>query len=153
MRTEITLLSRYNLHLLDTIAQDVFDTPVDTGRLPAFLADGAQNLFLAVRNGTVIGQLKAVVHRHPEKAPGLFVEELGVSPAFQRRGVATALMAATTTLAENLGCSEIWLATEPENDGANALYHGLGMTGQHVVMYSRSLGTRDEGSPAPQPDT
>lgn len=153
MVTEVTLLSRFNLHLLDRVADDVFDAAIEPGRLPAYLADPAQRLFVAVQAGQVIGQLKAVIHRHPEKAPSLYVEELGVSPAYQRRGIATALMAAATTLAENLGCAEIWLATEPENASANAFYKAINMSGQHVVLYSRSVGATGEHSPAPSPDT
>lgn len=153
MDLQITLLSRFNLHLLEQVAPDVFDQPVDPPRLPAYLSDPAQRLFLAVTDGQVIGQLKAVIHRHIEKPPDLFIEELGVSPAYQRRGVATALSVSATTLAENLGCSEIWLATEPENEAANALYRNLQMAGQHVVVYARPVRrVRGEASPAPQRD-
>lgn len=143
MSVTISLISRRNIHLLDRIADDVFDGPIDGGRLQSYLADPAHQLFVAVLNGTVVGQAKTVLHRHPDKAPGIYVEELGVSPVAQRRGIARALMDAVTTLARNQGCAEIWLATEPDNAAGNAFYRAYGLSGQPVVMFNRLLNEND----------
>lgn len=139
MDLHIAIIGRHNLHLLDCVAEEVFDNPVDPARLSAYIADPSQRLMVALAGGRVIGQLKAALHRHPDKAPAMFVEELGVGRLYRRQGIGTALMRAAVTLARNLGCTEMWLATEPENEAANAFYRAIGMDGQHVVMYSRQL--------------
>lgn len=139
MTLHITQVGRHNRTLLENLAADVFDAPIVPHHLDALLADPAQRLFVATEAGVVIGQAKAVIHRHPDKAPSVFVDELGVTPAQQRRGVATALIAAVMTMARNLGCAEIWLATEPENDPANNFYKATRMRGEHVVMYSLTV--------------
>ncbi|MHA3978735.1 GNAT family N-acetyltransferase [Halovulum sp. GXIMD14794] len=135
----ITRIDRRNMALLEHLAEEVFDAPISPEHLDAYIDDPAQHLLVAVLRGTVVGQLKAVVHRHPEKGPNLFIEELGVSSETRRQGIGTALAERAAQLARQEGCAEIWLATEPENVEGNALYKALGMRAQHVVMYSRDL--------------
>ena len=133
------MVTALNAHLLDDIADGVFDQPPTEAFLTSYCADPAQALFVAVRGGQVVGQLKSVLHRHPEKPANLFIEELGTAHDQRRQGIAGELVAAALAHADALGCAELWLATEPENLAANALYRKLGLTGQHVVMYSRLL--------------
>ncbi|NNU80547.1 GNAT family N-acetyltransferase [Halovulum dunhuangense] len=139
MSPHVTLIGRHNTALLDHVAEGVFAHPPTAAHLGAYLADPAQRLFVAVQAGRVVGQLSAVLHRHPDKAPGLYIEELGVATALRRQGIATALMQAAVTLARNLGCAEIWLATEADNHAARAFYATQGLSGQQVVMFSRLL--------------
>lgn len=139
MEITVAIIGRRNAHLLDRIAPGVFDAGIDGRFVPDLLADPAQRLFVATLELQVVGQLKAVLHRHPEKPPGLFVEEIGVSDGFRRRGIGTALMQAALAHGRDHGCRELWLATEPENDAANAFYRAIGLSGQHVVMYSREM--------------
>ncbi|WP_112322687.1 GNAT family N-acetyltransferase [Oceanibium sediminis] len=139
MSLHITQISSRNRALLDQVAETVFDGPLKPHHIDALLADPAQRLFVACERGVVIGQAKAVIHRHADKAPSLFIDELGVTPSQQRRGIASALVAAVMTLARNIGCAEVWLATEPENDPANLFYKARDMVGEHVVVYSRKL--------------
>ncbi|MSU90030.1 GNAT family N-acetyltransferase [Rhodobacteraceae bacterium 2CG4] len=135
----VTRVDRRNMALLEHLADEVFDAPIEPGHLSDYLDDPCQHLLVAVLRGTVVGQLKAVIHRHPEKPPNLFIEELGVASAHRRLGIGTALAEKATQLARQEGCAEIWLATEPENTEGNALYAALGMRAQHVVMYNRVL--------------
>ena len=86
-------------------------------RLPAIISLGA------FADGMMIGQLAAIVHRHPDLRPAeLYVDELGVAPRFQRQGIARRLVDAAFALAHELGCPEIWAATEPDNLPARGLY-------------------------------
>lgn len=139
MNARIELIGPDNIELLNDIATEVFDAPPTDSWLAEHTADPSNILLIALKGDVVVGQLKAVFHRHPEKPPGLYIEELGVGDHHRRQGIATALMQAAKALAQRHRCAELWLATEPENDPANALYKAIGMEGQHVVMYSQRI--------------
>ncbi|MGW7367100.1 GNAT family N-acetyltransferase [Streptomyces sp. NPDC054841] len=64
-----------------------------------------------------------------------------VDPARRREGLATAVMAALARRALDEGASAAWLQVESDNDGARALYEGMGFTVHHLYhhfRYSRS---------------
>jgi aminoglycoside 6'-N-acetyltransferase I len=122
--------------LLARVATDVFDEPVVPERLAAFLAAGGHHLFVAVEDSVVVGQAQAVVHRHPDKRDGLYIEEVGVAPAHWRRGIGRALMQAVLALGRELGCDEVWLGTEPDNVAARALYESFGPKAEAFVGYT-----------------
>ncbi len=60
--------------------------------------------------------------RHPDKAPWLFLNELGTRDSHVRRGIATALVHAMLDLARTRGCTDVWLGTDPDNAAALCLY-------------------------------
>ena len=92
-----------------------------------FLADSCHHLAVAVSEaGQVVGMASAVHYVHPDKLPQLFVDEVGVSPAFHRQGIGKQLMAALLARAREIGCSEAWVATEPDNVAAQELYGSSG---------------------------
>ena len=122
---EIVRLSPDNAGLLDRIAEDVFDEPVRPDRLAAYLADPGHIMLVAVSDGIVIGQCAAVVHRHPDKVAELYIDEVGVSPAFQRKGIARAMVERMLAIGKDLGCGEAWVGTEPDNLPARGLYERL----------------------------
>ncbi len=109
-------------HLLDNVADEVFDEAVDPTRLAACLASPGHLLFVALDDGQVVAQAAAIIHRHPDKATELYVDEVGVSPAWQRRGIANLLMDALFAAGREAGCEEAWLGTELDNIPARALY-------------------------------
>jgi ribosomal protein S18 acetylase RimI-like enzyme len=119
------LLGPRDAGLLDRVAEEVFDEPIRPDRLRAYLADPATLLLVALDGDLVVGQCAAVLHRHPDKPPELYVDELGVSPAWQRRGIGRELMRRILDEGRARGCEEAWLGTEPDNAAANALYAGL----------------------------
>lgn len=99
-------------------------------------------MIVALSNGIVVGQCAAVVHRHPDKATELYIDEVGVSPAFQRQGIAREMLAAMFALGRELGCAEAWVGTEPNNIAARALYEKLPESvapAEGFVMYSYKL--------------
>jgi len=55
--------------------------------LEAFLNDARHVMFVAVESGQVVGMGSAVEYFHPDKPPQLWINEVGVAPAFQRRGI------------------------------------------------------------------
>ncbi|WP_406202795.1 GNAT family N-acetyltransferase [Kitasatospora sp. NBC_01560] len=60
-----------------------------------------------------------------------------VAPWARRRGLATALMAVLAARAAEEGATGAYLQVEAENDGAIALYDGLGFTTSHTYHYAR----------------
>ncbi|WP_246672618.1 MULTISPECIES: GNAT family N-acetyltransferase [unclassified Mesorhizobium] len=68
-----------------------------------------------------VGQCAAIIHRHPDKATELYIDEVGVSPAFQRQGIARKMLDAMFAIGRENGCEEAWVGTEPDNRAARAL--------------------------------
>jgi N-acetylglutamate synthase len=60
-----------------------------------------------------------------------------VDPAYQRTGMATAVMAALARRAVDEGARGAYLQVEEENGGARALYDGMGFTTHHRYHYRR----------------
>ncbi|GAA3391323.1 GNAT family N-acetyltransferase [Streptomyces roseoviridis] len=60
-----------------------------------------------------------------------------VDPARRRGGLATAVMTALARRALDEGASAAWLQVESDNDGARALYDGMGFTVHHHYHHYR----------------
>jgi aminoglycoside 6'-N-acetyltransferase I len=108
--------------LVMRIAPDVFDEPVRPDRLAGYLAAPGHFMVVALADGLVVGQCAAVIHRHPDKVSELYIDEVGVSPAFQRQGIARKMLDAMFEIGRQNGCEEAWVGTEPDNGPARALY-------------------------------
>ena len=123
----IRMLGAADIATLDNVAPNVFDGAVRPELAAEFLADPRHHLAVAVNEtGQVVGMASAMHYVHPDKPPQLFINEVGVSPAFHRQGIGKALMAALLARARELGCSEAWVATEPDNWAAQGLYASSG---------------------------
>ncbi|MFJ8883456.1 GNAT family N-acetyltransferase [Streptomyces sp. NPDC102402] len=61
-----------------------------------------------------------------------------VGPEHRRRGLATAVMAAMARTALDEGASAAWLQMEADNEGARALYDGMGFATHHRYHHFRS---------------
>jgi aminoglycoside 6'-N-acetyltransferase I len=120
------LLGPGDAPLLDRVAEDVFDETVHPRRARTFLAEPGHLLLVAREGGVVVGQCAAVIHRHVDRDADLFVENLGVAPAWRRQGIGAGLMRRMLAEARARGCAEAWVGTEPDNAAANALYRSLG---------------------------
>lgn len=119
---EIARLSSANSGLLANVAADVFDEPVQRRFLEAFLNDARHVMFVAVEAGQVIGMGSAVEYFHPDKPPQLWINEVGVAPAFQRRGIGRALVDALVNEAKARGCVFAWLGTAHDNVSGQACF-------------------------------
>ncbi|MES0049553.1 MULTISPECIES: GNAT family N-acetyltransferase [unclassified Mesorhizobium] len=142
MNVEIRRLYPGDDALVKRIAEDVFDEPVRADRLAAYLASPGHLMIVALADGVVVGQCAAIIHRHPDKVTELYIDEVGVSPAFQRHGIARKMLDAMFALGREQGCGEVWVGTEPDNVPARALYesrkevHG---PAESFVMYVYEL--------------
>jgi aminoglycoside 6'-N-acetyltransferase I len=99
------------------------------------LAEPGHLLLVALVDGKVVGQAAAVIHRHPDKLTELYIDEVGVSPNLQRRGIARRLLEEMFAIGRDLGCEESWVGTETDNVGARGLYESRGATAEPYVMY------------------
>ncbi|HZF68169.1 MAG TPA: GNAT family N-acetyltransferase [Gemmatirosa sp.] len=140
---EIRLLGRADLGVLDRVAADVFDGPVAARWAAAFLDDARHHLLVALDDGVVVGMVSAVDYVHPDKAPQLWINEIGVAPTHQRRGIGRALMQAALAHGRALGCTEAWLGTEPDNLPARRLYESVGSAAEPFVLYAFPLVAED----------
>lgn len=122
MTTDIVRLTLETTDLLEHAAHEVFDSEIDPERVAAFLAETGHLMLLAVDDGLVVGQIAAVVHRHPDQPTELYLDNLGVTPSHRRQGVARRLLEETMALGRALGCDEAWVATEVDNEAARGLY-------------------------------
>jgi aminoglycoside 6'-N-acetyltransferase I len=136
MTIEIRRLGPADAALFDRVAEGVFDHAFERTNLARYLATPGHHLLAAVSDGEIVGQLAAVVHRHPDLRPTeLYIDEIAVTPALQRRGVATRLIEAALALGRELGCAEAWVGTEPDNLPAQALYRRRTLSAEPFVMY------------------
>lgn len=139
---EIVRLSPDNAELLHRLADDVFDEPVRADRLAAYLAEPGHIMLVALSGGIVVGQCAAVLHRHPDKVTELYLDEVGVTPAMQRKGIGRALVESMLGIGMELGCGEAWVGTEPDNLPARGLYESLDLRRDETeafVMYTYRL--------------
>lgn len=124
--TLVRLLAADEAAALQAVAPDVFDHAVDPRWTAEFLADPRHHLVVALDDGCVVGMASAVHYVHPDKAPELWINEVGVAPSHQRRGLGKRLLAALFARGRALGCAEAWVGTEASNVAARGLYASAG---------------------------
>ncbi len=73
-----------------------------------------------------MGFASATVIDHPDKPTALFINELGVNEAAQRRGIGRALVHAIRAEGRARACRQAWVLTEEDNHPARALYRAAG---------------------------
>ena len=124
---EIKMLGPTDTHLLDRVADDVFDDPIVKSPAQEFLSDPRHRLVVALDEDVVIGFVSAVIYLHPDKpAPELWINEIGVAPTHQRQGIGKRLLQAILEHAKQAGCIEAWVLTERDNMPAMAMYRSIG---------------------------
>ena len=100
------------------------------GRLEARLDDEAQDgaLFVAEEDGRVVGFLCCFVDNDVlERVPReVFITDLVVTAAAQRRGVGRALVGAVRAFARDRGITRLVVTVLEVNEGAAAAYRALG---------------------------
>lgn len=81
------------------------------------VADSGRTL-LAIASARM--QFKPYGHEH-----WIYIDEVDVCADQRRKGAGKAIMRRLLDMAEEAGCTEVWLGTEEDNDAANALYRSL----------------------------
>ena len=126
MIVEIRMLGPDDERVLARVAACVFDHEIDPALSAEFLRDPRHHLAAALEDGTVVGFASGVHYVHPDKPAELWVNEVGVAPTHQRRGLGRQLLQALFARARDLGCREAWVLTSPANGAAIRLYESAG---------------------------
>lgn len=123
--------------LFAKVAPEVFGARPTKARLAEYLSDPNVILLVALAKGEVIAQAAAMVTRHPSRPRELWIDEVGVTPKHQRRGIAAALLQTMLEIARSLKCRAAWVATEHDNTPARGLYRSLKPSEEQegVVVY------------------
>jgi ribosomal protein S18 acetylase RimI-like enzyme len=138
-KIEIKRLGPGDAPVLDRVAADVFDEGINKKRLAIYLREPSHILFVAICDGEVVGQARGMIHLHPDMENELYIDNLGVAPTFQRRGVGTRLIKALLQEGRTLGCAEAWVGTEENNIVARKFYESLGDSGELCVFFTYAL--------------
>jgi ribosomal protein S18 acetylase RimI-like enzyme len=136
---EIRRLGAGDAAVLACVAGEVFDAPVDPKRVAAYLGEPGHIMLVALSGEEVIAQVAAVIHRHPDKPTELYLDEVGVAPAFQRQGLARRMLDEMFAIGKAAGCEEAWVGTELENEPARKLYESRGGAAEPFVMFVYKL--------------
>jgi ribosomal protein S18 acetylase RimI-like enzyme len=121
--------------ILGRVAADVFDEAIDRNYLSSYLSEANHHMIVAIKTDEVVGQIRAVIHKHPDRPDELYIDNLGVTPTLQRQGIAKKLLDAMLELGKTLGCEEAWLATESNNSQAKGFYGSYRVEPEPMVMY------------------
>jgi ribosomal protein S18 acetylase RimI-like enzyme len=137
----IKILHAGDEEVLANVAEDVFDEAVDPGAAARFLADPRHHVAVALEGGKVVGFATGMHYFHPDKpVPELFVDEVGVAPSHQGRGLGKAVVTALLQHGRELGCGAAWVLTDRENTAAMRLYAACGgKAPSDHVMFSFDL--------------
>ena len=141
---ETRVLDSRDRAVLASVAPDVFDNALDPRLVSEFLSDDRHHLAVAIEQGQVIGFASGVHYVHPDKPAELWINEVGVSPGHQGRGVGKAVVRALLEHGRRLGCAEAWVLTDDANTAAIRLYASLGGTPEPAVMFTFTLGPTDQ---------
>ena len=110
---------------LARVAAGVFDNEVRPDYLTAFIEQPSNAMFIAVDDGVVVGMASGFVYGHPDKPLQMFINEVGVSEDYRRKGIGRQLVQALLNEAKSRGCTDAWLGTELMNESGNACFSSV----------------------------
>ena len=144
---EVRLAGPGDADALVRAGDTVFDHAVQRAWVADFFADPANLLAIALHDGEIVGMASGIAYVHPDKPRQLFVNEVGVAEAYQRRGIGARLVRALLARGRELGCAEAWVATEDDNVAARGLYASVGGVEEEerAVVYVFTLDEASDG--------
>ena len=89
---DFRILTAADITILDHVAPDVFDDDLQPTLVSEFLRDDRHHLAVAIDNGQLVGFASGVHYVHPDKPSELWINEVGVAPSHQGRGIGKAVM-------------------------------------------------------------
>lgn len=144
MALETKMLDSSSRAMLMNVAPDVFDNDLNPQLVDEFLSDPRHHLAVSIDAGQVVGFASGVHYVHPDKPAELWINEVGVAPSHQGRGIGKAVVRALLQHGERLGCRQAWVLTEETNTAAMKLYASAGGNAEPApsVMFTFTLGQR-----------
>ena len=140
MDADIRILRAGDEELLANVAEEVFDHAVTPRTAAKFLADPRHHIAVVIDRGKVVGFASGVHYFHPDKSvPELFVNEVGVAPSHQGRGLGKGVVSALLRHGRELGCGQAWVLTDRDNTAAMRLYASCGGKDTEHVMFEFDL--------------
>lgn len=80
-------------------------------------------VFVAIVNGQVIGGLTIyVLHQYYSERPSAYIYDVGISPAYQRKGVGKLLISSVCSYCEKSGFESAYVEAELEDEHAVNFY-------------------------------
>jgi ribosomal protein S18 acetylase RimI-like enzyme len=144
MSVDVRLLGAHEAHVLDHVADDVFDNDVDRRWCAEFFADPRHHLVVALDGDLVVGMASGVHYVHPDKPPELWINEVGVAATHHGQGIGRRLVATLVAHGTALGCVEAWVLTSPTNEPAKRMYRAAGAVADELsVMFTYRMRDRD----------
>jgi aminoglycoside 6'-N-acetyltransferase I len=110
------------------VAPEVFDNAINPELTREFLEDPRHHIAVAIEDGLVVGFASGVHYVHPDKQPELWINEVGLAPTHQRRGLGKAVLKALFNVGRAHSCTKAWVLTYRSNIAAIALYSSVGGT-------------------------
>jgi ribosomal protein S18 acetylase RimI-like enzyme len=136
---KIRILGPGDEAVLTRVASDVFDDEVVPELSAEFLRDQRHHIVVALQKELVIG-FASGVYVHPDNPPELWINEVGVAPSHQRRGVGRQVLRTMLGLGAELGCRAAWVLTSRSNLPAMGLYASVGGDPpEEAVMFTFQL--------------
>ncbi|HEY7636245.1 MAG TPA: GNAT family N-acetyltransferase [Gemmatimonadales bacterium] len=126
MSLSLRLLSPADAHYLERVAPETFDNEIDPVLVAEFLNDRRHHIVVAIDGDIVVGFVSALHYLHPDKPAELWINEVAVAPTHQRAGIGTAMLRRMLEHGKELGCTQAWVLTDPDNLAANLVYQRCG---------------------------
>ena len=137
--TSVRILGPADAGRLASVEPGVFDGPVLPALVDAYLNDPRHHLAVALEDERIVGMASGFHYIHPDKSAEMFINEVGVAESARGRGLGGRLVEALLLLAGSLGCREVWVLADPDNEAAARLYRGRGGREAPAVLYSWRL--------------
>lgn len=139
-KIEFRRLAAGDAHILNNVADEVFDERISPERAAAYLAQPGNIMLVAIVDGLVVAQCAAVIHHHPDKVTELYIDEVGVGAEHRNLRIATLMLEEMFAIGRREGCEEAWVGTELDNVPARALYRARDPKEESVfVLYVYDL--------------
>jgi ribosomal protein S18 acetylase RimI-like enzyme len=122
----IRILEHHEASILENVAEDVFDNPINPEWCAEFFADPRHHLAVAIDGDLVVGMASGVHYLHPDKAPQLFINEVAVAATHAGQGIGRKLVATLVEHGRTVGANEAWVLTSPTNEAAKRMYRAAG---------------------------
>ena len=126
MKIEIRILQRHDEGVLQRVAPELFDRPINPELTKEFLADPRHHMAVAIDAGVVVAFASGVHYVHPDKPPELWINEVAVAATHRRRGLGRAVVQALLEVGRARHCTCAWTLTYRGNTAARALYASAG---------------------------
>ena len=145
MTIAVRVLGSDEAPVLDNVVDGVFDYPVDPRWCAEFFADPRHHLAVALDGELVVGIASGVHYVHPDKPPDLWINEVGVAPTHEGRGLGRRLVATLVAHGASLGCTEAWVLTSPTNEAAKRMYRAAGSVPEEELSVMFTYRPRFDG--------